>query len=76
MIQSTQNFVRMLILIISTSNMKLGHVVLKYRSLGEIIEKTCLNSRGHIFYPKVMILCQNINPYEIKVKSESGTCWV
>ena len=39
MIQSSRNFVRMLILIMSRSSSKLGHVGLKTRLLGQILEK-------------------------------------
>ena len=59
------NFVRMLIIIISRSNLKQGHVGLKTRSLGQIIEKLDVNSRGHSFDPKFMKLFQNVNPYKI-----------
>ena len=41
----------MLIIIISSSNLKLGHGVSKYRSLGQIIKKHCVRSRGHSFNP-------------------------
>ena len=79
LIQTSLNFVRMLILIISRSSLKLGHVGSETRVLGQIIEKktkTCLRSKGHSFNPKFMKFCQNVNPYGIKAKFERGTCWV
>ena len=39
----------MLIIIISRSSSKLGHVGSKTRSLGQILEKPCVHSRGHRF---------------------------
>ena len=39
----------MLIIIISRSSSKLGHVGSKTRSLGQILEKTSVHSRGHSF---------------------------
>ena len=48
-------------IIISRSSSKLGHVGSKTRSLGQILEKPCLHSRGHRFDHKFMKLCQNVN---------------
>ena len=39
---------------------KLGHVGSKTRSLGQILEKPCVRSRGHIFSPILMKLGQNV----------------
>ena len=39
----------MFVLIKSRTSLKLGHVGLKTRSLGQILEKPCLRSRCHIF---------------------------
>ena len=50
----------MLIIIISRSRSKLGHVNSKTRSQGQIIEKPCVHSRGHSFDQKFMRLCQNV----------------
>ena len=49
-----------LIIIIFRSNSKLGHVGSKTRSLGQIIDKLWVHSRGHIFDHKFMKLCQNV----------------
>ena len=51
----------MLILMKSRSDLKVGHVS-KLRSLGQIIEKSCVHSRGHSFDPKLLKLCQNVMP--------------
>ena len=66
----------MLIIIMSRSNLKLGHVGSKTGLLGQILEKPCVHSRGHSFDPKYMKLYQNVNDYNIKVKFETGPCWV
>ena len=42
----------MLMIIISRSSLKLGHVESKTRSLGQILEKPCVLSRGHKFNSK------------------------
>ena len=74
MIQNSGNFFRMLILIISRSgsklrmliiiisriNSKLGHVGSNTRSLGQILEKPCVHSKGHRFDLKFMEVCQII----------------
>ena len=39
---------------------KIGHVGSKTRSLGQILEKLCTCSRGHIFSPIIMKLGQNV----------------
>ena len=54
MIQSSGKFVRMLILIISRSSSKLGHVRSKTRSLDQILEKLCVHSGVHSFVSNVM----------------------
>ena len=44
----------MLMIIISRSSSKVGHVGSKTRSLGQILEKPCVLSRGHSFNSKFM----------------------
>ena len=39
----------------------MGHVGSKTRSLGQIFEKPCMPSRGHIFSPIIMKLGQNVS---------------
>ena len=51
----------MLMIIISRSSWKLGHVGLKTMLLGQILEKPCVPSRGHSFDLKFMKLCQKDN---------------
>ena len=55
----------MLIIIMSRSDLKLGHVGSKTSSLGQILEKPFVHSRGHSFDSKVMKLCQNVNHHII-----------
>ena len=38
----------------------MGHVGSKTRSLGQILEKGCAGSRGHIFSPIILKLGQNV----------------
>ena len=38
----------------------MGHVGSKTRSLGQILEKPCVRSRGHILSPMIMKLGQNV----------------
>ena len=59
------NIIRMLMIIISRSSSKLGHVGSKTRSLGQTLEKTFVHSRGHRFDRKFMKLCQNINHHNV-----------
>ena len=61
LIQSSQNFIRMLIIIIFRSRSKLGHVGSKTRSLGQILEIPCVHSKRHSFDPKFMKLAESVN---------------
>ena len=76
--KSPGNLVRVLIFIKSMSCLKLGHVVSKARSLGQILDKPCVRCRGHSFEQKTMKLCQNVNFHKIYmyVKFETGSCWI
>ena len=56
----------MLILIISRSGLKQGHVGSKTRSLGQILEKHCVHSKRHSFDGKFMKLCQTVNHHNIR----------
>ena len=62
----------MLILIMSRSSLKLGHVGSKTRSLGQIIEKPCVHSRGHSLDPNFMTLYQNYSAHKSKSSSKLG----
>ena len=55
----------MLINIMSRTSLKLGHVGLKTRLLGQILEKPCVHSRGHSIDSKFMKLDQNANDHHI-----------
>ena len=54
------NFVRMFVLTISRPSSNIGHVGSKTRSPGQIVENSCLHSRGHICSPILIKLCQNV----------------
>ena len=60
----------------SQTSLKIGHVGSKTRSLGEILEKPCVRSRGHIFSLIIMKLCQNVCVDEISDLLENKTCQV
>ena len=66
----------MLIIIMSTSSLKLGHIGSTARSLGQILEEPCVHSRGHSFDSKFMKLCQNAYDHNIWAKFETGSCWI
>ena len=51
----------MLIIIISRSGSKLGHVGSKTRSLGQILEKPFVHAKVYSLVLNVMKLCQNVN---------------
>ena len=74
LIQSSCNLIRMLMIIISRPSSKVGHAGSKTRSLGQILEKPCVLSRGHSFNSKFMKLYQNANDHNIYVKFETGSC--
>ena len=60
----TENLVKTFVLMKSRTSSKMGHVGPKTRSL----EKPCVHSRGHIFSPILMKLCQNVFLDEISDK--------
>ena len=45
-------------------------------ALGQILEKTCVCTRGHIFSPIIMKSGQNICLEEMSDKLGNGLCWV
>ena len=57
--------VRMFVLIKSQTTSKMGNVGSKTRSLGQILEKHCVRSRGQIFSPVIMKFRQNVYLVEI-----------
>ena len=50
----------MFVLMISRSSLKLGHLISKTSSPGQIKGKPCSCSRGHIFEVIIMNLAQNV----------------
>ena len=62
----------MLIIITSRSSSKLGHVGSKTRSLGQILQKPCVHSRGHSFDLKFMKMCQNVNDHTCVISRSSS----
>ena len=58
------------------SVLDLTYVRSKTRSLGQILEKPCVYSKGHSFDSKVMKLYQNAKDHNILVKYETGSCWI
>ena len=57
-------------------SLKIGHVRSKPRSLGQILDKPCVRSRGHIFSPIVMKLNQNVCLDEFSDELKNGSCRV
>ena len=66
----------MFVVIKSQTSVKMGHVGLKTRSLGQILGKHCVCSRGHFFSLIIMKLGQNVCLDEISDGFENGSCWV
>ena len=66
----------MFVLIESRTTLKIGHVRLKTRSLGQILWKLCVCFRGHIFSPIIMKLGQNACLEVILDEVENGSCQV
>ena len=60
----------------SLMSFKIGHVGLKTKSLGQILEKPCVSSGGHIFCPIIMKLCQNVSLDEISDRFQNRFCRV
>ena len=63
----------MFVLIESGTRLKMGHVGSKTRSLGQILEKPCVRSTGHIFSPIIMKLGQNVCLDVILDEFENGS---
>ena len=65
LIQSSRISIGMLIIIISRINLKLGHVGLKTRLLGQILKKPCVHLKRHSFDSKFMKVLQIVNHHNI-----------
>ena len=61
---------------ISLSHLIMGGVGSKSRSLGQILKKSCLHSRGHIFGPIFPKLAQNVCRDEMLVEYDYGRGWI
>ena len=59
-----------------SDNLKIGHGGSQTMSLGQVLEKPCICSRGHIFSPIIVKLGQNVCLDEILDELESGSCLV
>ena len=68
--------VRMFVLIQPRTNLKMGHVESKTRSLGQILEKPCIRFRGLIYSSIIMKLGQNVCLDEVSDESGNGSCGV
>ena len=53
--------------------LKVGQVGLKARSLGKILEKSCLRSRGHIFCSILLKFDQNVRSDDILNEFKNGS---
>ena len=66
----------MFVLMKSGMSLKMGHVGLKTKVIGQILEKPCVRSRGYIFGQIIMKLgqigCLDKIPHEF----ENGSCRV
>ena len=51
----------------------MGHVGSKTRSLGQMLEKPFVGSRGHIFSPKLLLVGQNVCLDYISDRFENGS---
>ena len=56
--------------------LKMGQVRSKTRSVGQILEKPCVRSRGHIFSQIIMKLGQNVCLDKIFDEFENRLCRV
>ena len=59
----------------SRTSLKMGDVRSKTKSLGQILEKPCIHSGGHIFSPIIMKFGQNVCLDEILDEYENRSCW-
>ena len=56
--------------------LKVGHFGSKTRSLGQMLEKPCEHSRGHIFDPIFLKLGQKVCLHKSLDEFESQSFWV
>ena len=60
----------------SWTSCKMTYVGSKTKSLGQILEKSCVRPGGQIFSPIIMKLGQNVSLDEISDEFENGSCGV
>ena len=65
--------VKMFVVMLSRSQINLGHVGSKTRSVGQIEEKLYFHSGGHIFDPVSMKFGQNVCLDDVWVRLRSGS---
>ena len=65
--------VRMFVLMKSRTSSKMGHVGSKTRSPGQILEKPCVRSRGHILSRILMEVGQDVCLDDISDELENGS---
>ena len=70
--QSSSNLVRMFVLMMAWPLLKMGVAGSKSRSLGQILEKSCLHSRDHIFGPILLKVAQIVNLDDVMSPLEMG----
>ena len=63
----------MFVTMIIRTDLKVGHVGSETRSLGQILEKSCLLSSRHTFDSICLKLCQNVCYHETMDKFETGS---
>ena len=66
----------MFVLMTCQVSLKMGHVRLKIRSLGQILGKPWVRCRGHIFSKILMKHGQNVCLDDISDKLKNGSCHV
>ena len=66
----------MVFLMKSLTNLKMGHVGSKTRSLGQILEKSCVCTRDQVFGLILMKLDQSVCRDKILYMFEDGSCLV
>ena len=68
--------VRMFVLMKFLKSSKMGCVWSKSRSLGQILEKACVHSKGHIFHLIIMKLGQSVFLDKIANEFQNKSCQV
>ena len=76
MAESSSNLLSMFVLMILRSSLIMGQVGSNSSSLGQILEKSCLHSRGHISWPVFSITDQHVGLGNVLVEFDHAGCWV